>query len=226
MRTNFRLLSLIFLFAAIAFSAGAAETMGLYQVKPGDDYSTYFDTVAWSYTRPNFFNVQIFFGKGDIKEDDRPGKGNNQFFFELTRQQYEKIFESDKTYRNIKINDNIWNRNVSASTVNGKRVIKTSFTNSLDDEITEVFKRGRLEIIIGEDKIHSLKLFVERKRLLGMFGYKDLFLGEATNLKKVANGLALRDEGEAGRLKSAHLIDMALKDKSAKNFYKVLKLQK
>jgi hypothetical protein len=200
--------------------------MGLYQVKPGDDYSTYFDTVAWSYTKPNFFNVQIFFGKADIKKDDRPGKGNNQFFFELTRKQYEKIFESDKTFRNIKINDHIWNRNVSVSNVNGKRVVKTSFSNAIDAEVSEVFKRGRLEIVLGKNKIESIKLFVERKRLLGMFGYKDLFLGEATNLKKVASGLALRDEGEAGRLKSAKLIDMALKDKSAQNFFKVLKLQK
>jgi hypothetical protein len=46
MRSNLKLMSVLFLFAAMAISAGAVETMGLYQVTPGDRYSTYFDTVA------------------------------------------------------------------------------------------------------------------------------------------------------------------------------------
>jgi hypothetical protein len=216
----------VFLFAIIAFAAGAAETMGLYQSTPGNESSSHFDTAAWSYTRLKHFNVQLFFGKRDIKIDEDKGKGNNRFFFELTRKQYEQIFESNKPVRNMKVNDHMWDRNISAAGSSNKRVVKISFTNAITPEMSSVFKRGRIEIIMGKNKIHSMKLFIEKKRFMGMFGYKNAFLGEASNLKRTIKGLALLDEGELGRVKSPKLIDMVLKDKSKKNFSKILRLQK
>ncbi len=225
-KKNLKLLCCVFLLTAISLSAGAAETMGLYQVTPGNSHSTYFDTVAWSYTRSGYFNVQIFFGKQDAQKDADPGKGNNQFFIELTPEQYAKIFSSSAALRELKINDYMWNRTFTASSQDNIRTVRMSFTNATDDEISEVFKRGRMEIVMSKDQINSLKFFVERKRFLSVGGYKKVFTGEAHNIKKVANGLALRDEGEIGRIESIKAIAGALNDKTAKGFREAIALDK
>lgn len=226
MRSNLKLMSILFLFAAISLSAGAVERMGLYQVTPGDRYSTYFDTVAWSYIDRGHFNIQVFFGKDDSKKDSKPGKGNNQFFIRLNLEQYKKIFENTADIRDMKINDNQWDRTISASTQDGVRTVYMTFTNAVDDEITEVFKRGRFEVVMAKDRISAMKLLVEQKRFLNFGGYKKVFLGEAKNLKKAEHGLSLRDEGETGRVTSLKAIKFALQEKTTQSFNQAVKIDK
>jgi hypothetical protein len=226
MRSNLKLMSVLFLFAAMALSAGAVETMGLYQVTPGDRYSTYFDTVAWSYTGRGYFNIQVFFGKEDSKKDSKPGKGNNQFFLQITLDQYNKLFESNAAVKDMKLNDNLWDRTISASSQDGVRTVYMTFTNAIDGEITEVFKRGRFEVVMEKDRISSMKMLIEQKRFLNFGGYKKVFVGEAQNLKKAEHGLSLRDEGETGRVKSMKAIKFALQDKTGKSFKQAVKMDR
>lgn len=225
-KKNLKLLCCVLLLTAISLSSGAAETMGLYQVTPGKGHSTYFDTVAWTYTRPGYFNVQIFFGKQNTQKDTEAGKGNNQFFIELTPEQYAKIFSGSKTLNELKIKDHMWDRTFTAASNDNIRTVGMSFTNAIDDEITEVFKRGRMEIVMSKDKINSIKFFVEQKRFMSLGGYKKVFVGEARNLKKVVDGLSLRDEGEVGRVNSVTGITAALKDKTGKGFKEAVTIDK
>jgi hypothetical protein len=205
----------------------AAETMGLYQngKRGGSAYSR-FDTVAWSYTRRGHFNVQIYFGKRDIKKKSDEKSADNQFFFEVTPEQYARIFEGNVDVVNMPINDGLWNRSVSTRVMRGRRIVRITFTNAIDDEITEVFKKGFLEMFIAENEIQSMKMLIERKRFMNIGGYKTVFAGEAKRLKKIANGLSLVDEGELGRVTTSSAIKAALATKDNKSFINAIKSEK
>jgi hypothetical protein len=208
----------------------AVESMGLYQANnyknSAKESVTYFDTVAWTYTRPNYFNIQITFADRDISKRDKKSSGDHQFFFELTRDQYAKIFESNFELNNFPINDNMWSRNISTKVTPQKRIVKIAFVNAIDDEITEVFKRGTLELVITRDEIQSMKMTKERKRFLNIGGYKTIFVGEARRMKRVKKGLGLIDSGEMGRITSKDTIDQALASKDTKGFAAAIKAEK
>ncbi len=203
-------------------NAFAVESMGLYQVRAGDNYSTFFETVAYSYIARGQFTVQITFGEKETQKIDKNSGLAAQFFFLLTRSDYEKIFEGNQKLENFSLNDQMWNRKISAETANGQRVIQVQFENAVDDEITSVFKRGRLDIVLENGKIALLRMMKEKKRVLGFGGYKTIFLGEARGMNRSAAGLSLRDHGEMGRVTTAAAIDMALVDKSEKSFQAAL----
>jgi hypothetical protein len=150
----------------------------------------------------------------------------SQFNFLLTLDEYHKIFESNKELVGFQQNDHIWARKISAKTVDGKRYINVKFENAVDDEVTDVFKRGTLEIVLENDKISLMRMFKEKKRFLGFGGYKTIFKGEARNMKRTVKGLALRDEGEMGRVSSVKAVKIALKDKSAQSFSAAIKADK
>lgn len=220
------LVALFCMVAVFSGSAFAVESMGLYQVKAGDDHSTFFETVAYSYMARGHFTLQITFGERETQKIDKKSGLAPQFFFLLTRADYEKIFEGNQKVENFSLNDHMWARKISAETVNGKRTVRVEFENAIDDEITSVFKRGHLEIVLEKGKISLMRMMKEKKRMLGFGGYKTIFLGEARNMKRSAAGLSLRDEGEMGRLTTAAAIDLALVDKSAKSFQAALAAEK
>lgn len=202
----------------------AAETMGLYLNGKGiGNADTRFDTVAWSYTRPGHFNVQIFFGNKDTRKKADEKSADNQFFLEVTPEQYNRIFEGSVDVVNMPVNDGIWNRSVSTKVMRGRRIVRVTFTNAIDDEITEVFKKGSLEMFIAENEIQSMKMMIERKRFMNVGGYKTVFMAEARRLKKVASGLSLVDEGELGRVSTDAAIASALATKNNKAFMAAIK---
>jgi hypothetical protein len=206
MRKIFRGLLVIAMVMAFSVSGFATEAMGLYQVRANDRYSTFLDTVAWSYMARGRFNVQITFQKNEISKIDKKSAMASQFNFLLTLDEYHKIFESNKELVGFQQNDHIWARKISAKTVDGKRYINVKFENAVDDEVTDVFKRGTLEIVLENDKISLMRMFKEKKRFLGFGGYKTIFKGEARNMKRTVKGLALRDEGEMGRVSSVKAV--------------------
>jgi hypothetical protein len=170
--------------------------------------------------------VQITFGRKDIRKNSKNGAMNTQFFMELTRCEYEKIFESHVPVVNMPQNDSIWDRQISTKVTQNKRIVYVKFTNSIDSEITEVFKRGTLEIVFSKNKIESMKMVKERKRFLNMGGFKTFFVGEAKDMRIVKNGLGLLDEGEMGRLTTTTSVDKALADKTGKGFNDAISLEK
>lgn len=205
----------------------AAETMGQYLNRPSDkDNSTFLDTMAWTYTQPNYLIVQVTFADKDIQKRDKDGAGTHQFFLELNRAEYEKIFEANTALVDMPVNDQMWDRKVSTEVTPAGRVVKVAFTNAIDKEITEVFSRGTLELQMKKDEIVSMKMFKEKKRFLNMGGYKTAFIGEATSLKRAIKGLALLDNGEMGRLAEVEKIDKALAVKTGKNFSELIKARK
>ncbi|PKL46329.1 MAG: hypothetical protein CVV42_16920 [Candidatus Riflebacteria bacterium HGW-Riflebacteria-2] len=202
----------------------AAETMGLYLNGKGiGNADTRFDTIAWSFTRPGYFNVQIFFGNKDIKKKSDEKSADNQFFLEITPEQYNRIFEGNVDVVNMPVNDGIWSRSVSTKVMRGRRIVRITFTNAIDDEITEVFKKGFLEMFIAENEIQAMKMMIERKRFMSIGGYKTVFMAEARRLKKVANGLSLVDEGELGRVSTDAAIANALATKNNNSFMAAIK---
>jgi len=205
----------------------AVETMGLYLNGKGIGNSdTRFDTIAWSYTKRGHFNVQIFFGDKDIKKKADEKSADNQFFLEITPEQYNRIFEGNVDVVNMPVNDGIWSRSVSTKVMRGRRIVRITFTNAIDDEITEVFKKGSLEMFIAENEIQTMKMTIERKRFMNIGGYKPVFIAEANRLKKVANGLSLVDEGELGRVSTDAAIATALAAKNNNSFMAAIKSEK
>lgn len=220
------LTALFCMIVAFSGSAFAVESMGLYQVKAGDDHSTFFETVAYSYMARGHFTVQITFGEKETQKIDKNSGLAPQFFFLLTRADYEKIFEGNQKLENFAMNDHMWSRKISAETVGGKRTVRVQFENAVDDEITSVFKRGNLEIVLEKGKISLMRMMKEKKRVLNFGGYKTIFLGEARNMNRSAAGLSLRDEGEMGRVTTAAAIDIALVEKNIKSFQAALAAEK
>lgn len=217
-----RKLIAIFLFAALFVSvlheSCAVQSLGLYQTRKDDASSTSLDTIAWSYVSKGHLHVQIVFGEQETIKIDTNSAGANQFFLELTRKDYEKIFESSENFSGMVINDSIWNRVLTAESFAGKRKIAIVFENSIDAEITDVFKRGRLEIEFAKEQINSIKMKVEKKRMLNFGGFSTIFAGEANNLQRSRKGLALCDDDEIGRLETLAAIDAALANKTSKGF--------
>ena len=230
MKNTLKSFLLIFAFCLLASNLFATETMGLYQAHnyktPAKDSVTFIDSIAWSYTRPNYFNVQITFGRKDIKKNSKDGAMNTQFFMELTKNEYEKIFEKNIPLVGMPINDSIWDRKVSTRITPKKRIVTINFTNAIDAEITEVFKKGTLEIVFAKNQIESMKMRKERKRFLNIGGFKTFFVGESYNLRMVKKGLGLLDEGEMGRLLTDEAINKALNNKTAKGFNEAISAEK
>lgn len=217
MKNKVALMFLAMLFMTV--SGFAVESMGLYQVKPGDRNSTFLDTAAWSYTRNGYLNVHLNFGEKDISRTDKKMGFAAQFTFELTREEYQRIFESQQALTNMPSNDHIWNRNISTSNQGNRRIVNVSFIDPTDGH-----KRGKLEIVLEKEVIVSLRMMKEKKRMIG--GYKMFFEGHAKNMKRSEKGLALRDSGQMGRVTEVTAVDMALADKSAKGFNDALNSQK
>ncbi|MBF0410734.1 MAG: hypothetical protein HQM10_25540 [Candidatus Riflebacteria bacterium] len=225
MRNLLRNFCLAMAFSVLSTGLWAVESMGKYQNTASED-STYFDTVVWTYTAYNTMNVQITFNERDVKLINDGSPDEYQFYMELSRADYEKIFEANEPVTNFANNDHMWDRNISTQISGNKRTVKISFTNAVDAEITSVFKRGTLEAVFENGMISSLKMQKEKKRFLNMGGFKNTFNAEAKSLKKTANGLSLRDEGEMGRLLKAENIDFALKNKNTKGFRQAVDSEK
>ena len=152
---------------------------------------------------------------------DQPfGPDVAQFYFELTREDYEKVFEGETSISVLHSNDIVWSRKISTAIYPEYRVIKIEFENGTDGEVSEVFKRGSLEIIMTKGQLTSLKLVKERKKLFG--GFSTVFLGEVKTMRKVKNGIALMDDNEIGRLTKKENIDFALKHKTSSSFSEAL----
>lgn len=224
-----RKLIAIFLFAASFVSvlqeSSAVQSLGLYQTRKGDASSTSLDTIAWSYVSKGHLHVQIVFGAQETSKIDTNSAGANQFFLELTRKDYEKIFESSEKILQMAVNDNIWTRTITAESSSGQRKIAIVFENAVDAEITGVFKRGRMEIELAKEQISSIKMKVEKKRVLNFGGFTTIFAGEANNLQRSRKGLALCDDDEIGRLETLAAIDAALANKTSKGFKEAMEYE-
>jgi hypothetical protein len=224
MRRQLRGFFLFLAFSAFSMSLNAAETMGRYESSRGNR-PTFFETAAWTYTEPHKIDIQITFGKSDIKKEKGDSADLYQFSFCLDRQQYEQIFENMTPVKDLLIQGNINNSRITTQINGEERKVVIDFSNSLDSEITSVFKKGRLEISMLKGQITSMKMTKEKKRFLNMGGFTTCFIGEANDIKRVKSGLGLFDEGEIGRLRKAENIDRALGQKNLKNFQEMLQLE-
>lgn len=230
MKIDFKGLCLIAAFAFASAGLSAADSLGRYEGNrvgaDANEPKTFMETCAWTYTEPGKMDIQITFCKDDESEVKKGGPDVHQFAINLSRADYEKIFESSTPVKEMVIEDVIWNRKISTEITGSRRVVKIAFTNTLDKEITSVFKRGTLEMVLESGEIASLKMTKEKKRFLNMGGFATSFTGEARAMKRVKKGLALLDEGEMGRLVKTENIDKALANKTTKGFREAIQLEK
>ncbi len=223
-------LGLVMAFCLATTGLFAVESMGRYEGirsgAPAGEAVTFFDTCAWTYTEPGKMDIQITFGKNDPSEVKKGGPDVYQFAINLSRADYEKIFEAATPVKDMVIDDQLWSRKITTEITGSRRLVSIVFTNAIDKEITSVFKRGTLEIVLEKGEIASMKMMKEKKRFLNMGGFSTSFVGEVNGMKRVKKGLALLDEGEMGRLIKAENIDKALAKKNTKGFQEAVQLEK
>ncbi|MFZ2958484.1 MAG: hypothetical protein WA705_16475 [Candidatus Ozemobacteraceae bacterium] len=227
MRTALRTLLLAAIILCLPVAVFSAQSLGRYEgIRTGahhDEPLSFFDTSAWTYTPPKTINVQISFCKQDDGEAKNDGPDVFQFAFEMTLDQFERLFETTQTIQNLPVNDMLYSRTVNAQTQGRTRTVTINFENSKDADVHDVYKRGQVTIVLQDGQITSLRLLRERKRFL--LGFKTVFEGEIRNLRKVKNGLALMDDGEMGRLLARDLILKALESKNPDSFKELLKVR-
>lgn len=186
-------------------------------------YACWIETKAYTYTARNKLDVYLYFSPISPKEGKNGGADVFQFQFQTSLDEYEKIFEDPKELNRFPVDGFVFNTYVTTTVSGNRRTIKLYQENTVDAEITEVFKRQTCVLTVEDGLITSISVEKEKKRFLSFGGFQKTFSAQVIGLHKAQQGLLLVDEGDMGWLKKRSNIAKAISDKSSKNFTTLIK---
>ncbi|MEW6712228.1 MAG: hypothetical protein AB1403_20575 [Candidatus Riflebacteria bacterium] len=224
-------LGLTVAFFCLANGLFAVESMGRYEGlrvgAPDNESVSFFETRVSANDGTEDLDINVFFGKNDPEDKLKVARRVFQFWTDLTRIDYEKVFESETPVKDWVTNDVNGQRTINSEIIQGHRFVRIERVNHLLEPVNFIYIRETLEFGCDNNEITSMKMIKEH-RPSREAELEIEFIGEVKNMKHVKKGLLLSDEkgNDLGVVTKVEAIDKAISEQTVENFTAAMQMEK
>ncbi len=201
---------------AVALTESAPSfSMGRHEgTRDGTEAGVVIDTQKMTYTGRGTLTLHVVFEpKSDREGADVPQADLFQMNFDLSFDEYVKLFESSDAVTIAKRQGDVYTESAEASGPKGNRNITIRWDNASGENT----RKGEMQLALGENGTIT-RARMKRQAKTFLFGWKTVFDGSVTRPARTESGLLLLDDGKVGRVRGATDVKKAIDDPSPRNF--------